>query len=172
VRSVADIGAGRFYYARKEAEDVGKAIKLTDKQVHMIVAASAGGATLREIAEAYGVSKDKIAKVLRENKDLKTVADNIKKESDQQEYNDLLDYFEKNRVHLAGRISKALDVPDEVFDASSLRDRGGFAKLVSELVLLMKRERDASGGGEDGGRRLEVVFVDNSKKEDGEAVEE
>lgn len=145
---------------------MGKAIKLTDKQVHMIVAASAGGATLREIAEAYGVSKDKIAKVLRENKDLKTVADNIKKESDKQEYNDLLDYFEKNRVHLAGRISKALDVPDEVFDASSLRDRGGFAKLVSELVLLMKREREFEGNGDEekGGNRITFVFADTSAK--------
>lgn len=147
--------------------------KLTDSQKRIIVAAYAsGGVSLRDLAAEYHVSKDTISNIVRENKDFKTKLDNIKKENDEQEYRDILEYFKTNDGKLAGRISKALDVPDEVFDASSLRDRGGFAKLVSELVLLMKRERDASGGGEDGGRRLEVVFVDNSKKEDREAVEE
>lgn len=149
---------------------MGKAITLTDKQVRMIVAASAGGASLREIAEAYGVSKDKISKILRENKSLQTIADNIKKDKDEEEYQDILDYFNRNAPHLAGRISKALDVPDEALDASSPKERCGFAKVVTELVLLMKRERENSGA-EERCRRIELVFVDNSRK-DGEGETE
>ena len=42
-----------------------KAIKLTEQQIRLIVAAAAGGATLRDIAAEYGVSKDKISKILR-----------------------------------------------------------------------------------------------------------
>lgn len=141
-----------------------KAITLTKQQERMIVAAAAGGASLREIAAAYGVSKDRIAKVIRENKQLKTVADNIKKETEEAEYRDILEYFERNKGKLAGRVAKALDVPDEAFDASSPRERCGFAKVVAELVLMMKHERDGEGNNTDGDK-LEIVFVDNAKKD-------
>ena len=139
--------------------------KLTDSQKRIIVAAYAsGGVSLRELAAEYHVSKDTISNILRENKDFQTKLDTIKKKSENQQYKNILEYFKQNDGKLAGRIEKALDVPDEVFDGSSLRDRGGFAKLVAELVLMIKRERENEDGGENSGRRLEVVFVDNSKK--------
>ena len=141
-----------------------KAITLTKQQERMIVAAAAGGATLREIAAAYGVSKDKIAKILRENEHLQTIADNIKKETEEAEYRDILEFFEKNKGKLAGRVAKALDVPDEAFDASSPKERCGFAKVVTELVLMMKHERDGEGNNSSSDR-LEIVFVDNAKKD-------
>lgn len=140
-----------------------KAIKLTEQQIRLIVAAAAGGASLRDIAAEYGVSKDKIAKILRENKDLKTKADNLKKESDEQAYADIADFFSQNRGKLAGRLAKALDIPDEIFDASSIRDRAGFAKVVTELALAMKNEGKQESEGADG-HSITFVFADTSAK--------
>ena len=140
-----------------------KAIKLTEQQIRLIVAAAAGGASLRDIAAEYGVSKDKIAKILRENKDLKTTADNLKKESDEQAYADIAEFFNQNRSKLAGRLAKALDIPDEIFDASSIRDRAGFAKVVTELILAMKHEGSEGGEGADS-HNITFVFSDTSVK--------
>ena len=140
-----------------------KAIKLTEQQIRLIVAAAAGGASLRDIAAEYGVSKDKIAKILRENKDLKTNADRIKKEADEADYADIAEFFNQNRGKLAGRLAKALDIPDEIFEASSIRDRAGFAKIVTELILTMKNE----GSKDDeaaSGHNITFIFSDTSAK--------
>ena len=83
-----------------------KATKLTEQQVRMIVAAAAGGATLRDIAAEYGVSKDKISKILRANKEIKTSADKIKKDADKKDYSDLADFFSQNRGKLAGHAAE------------------------------------------------------------------
>ncbi len=139
--------------------------KLTDSQKRIIVAAYyAGGVSLRDLAAEYRVSKDTITKILRENEDIRTKIDTIKKAREEQDYKDILDYFNQNASHLAGRISKALDVPDEALDASSPKERCGFAKVVAELVLMMKHERDGEDNNTDGDK-LEIVFVDNSKKD-------
>ena len=142
--------------------------KLTDSQKRIIVAAYyAGEVSLRDLAAEYHVSKDTITKILRENEPIRTKIDAIKKAQEEKDYTDILDYFNKNASHLAGRIAKALDVPDEALDASSPKERCGFAKVVAELVVMLKHERDGEGNNNDGDK-LEVVFVDNSKKDDGE----
>ena len=142
--------------------------KLTDSQKRIIVAAYAsGGVSIRDLAAEYQVAVGTISNVLRENKDFCTKLNAIKKAQEEKDYTDILDYFNKNASHLAGRIAKALDVPDEALDASSPKERCGFAKVVAELVVMLKHERDGEGNNNDGDK-LEVVFVDNSKKDDGE----
>jgi hypothetical protein len=143
-----------------------KATKLTEQQVRMIVAAAAGGATLRDIAAEYGVSKDKISKILRANKEIKTNADKIKKDADKKDYSDLADFFSQNRGKLAGRVAKALNVPDEVLEKASVRDRAGFAKVVTELILEMRREGQEEGSG-GASHNITFVFSDTSVKAEG-----
>ncbi len=69
-------------------------------------------------------TEDTISNILRENTDLRTKLDTIKKTRAKKAYKDILDYFAQNDDTLAGRVAKALDVPDEAFEASSPREAG------------------------------------------------
>ena len=142
--------------------------KLTERQKKKVIADYAtGGFTQAQLAAKYNVDRATINRIIKRDPDFATKCNNLKKEQEKQEYQDLADFFAKKNGHLVGRIAKALDVSDEALDASSPRDRCGFAKVVAELIILMKHERD-EGKDTSNGDKLEVVFVDNSKKDDGE----
>lgn len=139
--------------------------KLTERQKKKVIADYAtGGLTQAQLAAKYNVDRATINRIIKRDPNFATKCNTIKKEHEEQELLNLVDYFAKNEGKLVGRVAKALDIPDEAFDASSPRDRCGFAKVVAELVLMMKKERDGESNNNDGDK-LEVVFVDNSKKE-------
>lgn len=112
--------------------------KLTDADKKNIIAAYATGTwTVRELAAKYGVGKTTISQVLNDPRfsDIRTAADKIKNEELEKTYASMREYFAAGRQSAQTLIGKLLNIPQELIDASSLRERVGAAHYVKEMFL-------------------------------------
>lgn len=123
-----------FSYAERRI----KVAKLTDADKKNIIAAYATGTwTVRELAAKYGVGKTTISQVLNDPRfsDIRTQTDKIKNEELEKTYASMREYFAAGRQSAQTLIGKLLNIPQELIDASSLRDRVGAAHYVKEMFL-------------------------------------
>lgn len=110
--------------------------KLTERQKRIIVAAVASEtATVNELAEEYKVSAMTIYRVLEANPEFVKQCEYIKKKAEEETAETLKEYFSNNQKHARSLVSRLLNIPDELIDASSLRERVGAAHYVKEMFL-------------------------------------
>lgn len=120
----------------KIKEGARRVAKLTDKQKKIIVAAYASGAaTAPELAKEYGVSAMTVYRVIEADPDFVKKCEEIKNEAENEAAETLREYFANNQKHGRNLVSRLLNIPDELIDASSLRERVGAAHYVKEMFL-------------------------------------
>lgn len=112
------------------------AVKLSEQQKKNIVAAYAAGRyTARELASKYGTSIDAIYRVIKADKQFAEKCKNIKNDAEEAAAETLREYFANNQKQAKNLVARLLNIPDELIDASSLRERVGAAHYVKEMFL-------------------------------------
>lgn len=112
--------------------------KLTSRdREDIVIAYSSGEWTVRQLADKYGIGKSTVSDIIRDSKlaDVRQFADNIKNEERQKTYASMQEYFSAERQNAQTLIGKLLNIPQELIDASSLRDRVGAAHYIKEMFL-------------------------------------
>lgn len=108
--------------------------KLTERQKKNIIAAyAAGGVSLSDLAGRYKVSVETIRRAVKSDGDFVKKCEDIKKESDEETFKSLKDYFSSNQKFAKNLIGRLLDIPDELIAASTLRERVGAASYIKEM---------------------------------------
>ena len=140
-------------------------VKLTQIQKNEIVAKRAAGAKIMDLANEYHVSKTFISDLCRveseEYAEIRKTAEKIKNEELQKTYATMREYFAEGRQTAQGLIARLLNIPQELIDGSSLRDRVGAAHYIKDMF--------ADPDIELGGDKVSVVInlADTSEKESG-----
>lgn len=112
------------------------AVRLSEQQKKNIVAAYAAGRyTARELASKYGTSIDAIYRVIKADKQFAEKCKNIKNEAEEEAAETLREYFANNQKQAKNLVARLLNIPDELIEASSLRERVGAAHYVKEMFL-------------------------------------
>lgn len=112
--------------------------KLTRKQEENIVVLYASGAwSIRDLAKKYSVSKDTISNILnnRDYEEIRTKSDTIKKEEEETSLISMQEYFKERRSRAQRLLDSLLDIPEELIQKSSLRDRVGAAKYIQDMFV-------------------------------------
>ena len=110
--------------------------KLTQRDREDICLAYAGGGwTVRKLAEKYGVGKTTISEIINDAKlsDVRDEADRIKKEELKKTYASMREYFAAGRENAQTLITRLLNIPQELIDGSSLRERVGAAHYIKDM---------------------------------------
>lgn len=134
--------------------------KLTEKQKKNIVALyAAGGISQKALAKEYGVSETTIRNTINSDPDFAENCGYIKKGAEEEISESLREYFKSSQGFAKGLIERLLNIPDELIEASSLRERVGAAAYVRDMFLSEKDDNE----GEDGTpTTIEVVIEDAS----------
>lgn len=134
--------------------------KLTEKQKKNIVASyAAGGVSQKALAVKYGVSESTIYRIVEKDSTFEGKCKSIKKEAEKVTQESLKEYFKSSQGFAKGLIERLLNIPDELIDASSLRERVGAAAYVRDMFLSEKDEGDSK---DDTPTVIEVVVEDAS----------
>lgn len=134
--------------------------KLTEKQKKNIVALyAAGGISQKALASKYGVSESTIRNTINSDPDFAENCGHIKKEAEEETEESLREYFKSSQGFAKGLIERLLNIPDELIEASSLRERVGAAAYVRDMFLT---DKDEDVGEDDTPSIIEVVVEDAS----------
>ena len=143
--------------------------KFTDMQRQAIyLMYHLGGCSYRELAKEYNTSFETLGKILKDpslswldEKIARAKAENAEKTA-----RTMREHFEKNRTKALALIDKLLDIPDELIEASSLRDRVGAANYIKEMFA------DRDDGTDGTPITVNISLEDTSKPPQEESTEE
>ena len=134
--------------------------KLTERQKKNIIAAyAAGGVSQKALANKYGVSESTVRNIINNDPDFAENCGQIKKESEEETFKSLKDYFSSNQKFAKNLIGRLLDIPDELIAASTLRERVGAASYIRDMFII----DGASDAVDDTPANIEVVVEDASE---------
>ena len=113
-------------------------MKLTTEQKKEIVALYAGGGiSQEELAKRYGVSRPMIAKIVAKDDDFLQKVTDVKKDTEMS----MLDYIASRRSKAQSIMDMLIDMPVEMIERASMRDRMGALKILSECFAASEAER-------------------------------
>lgn len=137
--------------------------KLTARQEQNIVSAyAAGGVSQTDLAVKYGVNNATISRIIKRNAEFAEKCKEIKKEQEEEDAETMREYFKSRRGKAQSLLDALLNIPQDLIDKTSVRDRVGAAHYIKEMFLEGKDEEIT----EDGDERIEVVIVNNGKPSD------
>ena len=142
-------------------------MKLTAKQKANIVSAyAAGGISYSTLAAKYGVSIDTIGRIIKKAPDLQEKAEAIKKGADEEATLSMMEYIQSKRTKAQSLIDALLDIPVDLIKKSSLRDRMGAIKILTDCIT-------DNGKTESADNRMQFTFrvmdLSEENKENGDA---
>lgn len=142
---------------------------LTFDEKIAIAKLKAEGLTPYAIAKRLGWKKDRVYRALTNDKELQALCEEIANESEsnkktaaenaKQALKDL--YINKGK-ELVDRFYKLIDVPEELIESSSLRDRMGAAKLMLEMVENIANIADEAQIDDECAATIEIIAEDAS----------
>lgn len=142
---------------------------LTFDEKIAIAKLKAEGMAPHSIAKKLGMPRDRIYRALKSDEELQRLCDEISTECDgekktaaenaKQALKDL--YINKGK-ELVDRFYKLIDVPEELIESSSLRDRMGAAKLMLEMVENIANIADEAQIDDECAATIEIIAEDAS----------
>lgn len=142
---------------------------LTFDEKIAIAKLKAEGLTPYAIAKRLGWKKDRVYRALTNDEELQALCEEIANESEsnkktaaenaKQALKDL--YINKGK-ELVDRFYKLIDVPEELIESSSLRDRMGAAKLMLEMVENIANIADEAQSDDECPVTIEIIPEDAS----------
>lgn len=142
---------------------------LTFDEKIAIAKLKAEGLTPYAIAKRLGWKKDRVYRALDKDEELQALCEEIANESEsnkktaaenaKQALKDL--YINKGK-ELVDRFYKLIDVPEELIESSSLRDRMGAAKLMLEMVENIANVADEAQVDDECAANIEIIVEDAS----------
>ena len=115
-------------------------MKLTTEQKKEIVALYAGGGiSQEELARRYKVSRALIAKIVAKDDSFAQKVADVKKDAEIS----MLEYIASRRGKAQSLMDALLDMPIEMVEKASMRDRMGALKILSECFAASEAERMA-----------------------------
>ena len=108
--------------------------KLSEKQKKNIVASYiAGGVTYSMLARKYGVGIDTIRRAVKADPEFAKKCEELKKEEEAQTAQSMAEFFAAGRKNAQSLITRLLNIPDELIESSTLRERVGAAHYIKEM---------------------------------------
>ena len=121
------------------------------------------------LAAKYSVSKDMIFRIVQEAKAdgaFQKMQDDIKKEADEEATLSMMEYIQSKRTKAQSLIDALLDIPVDLIKKSSLRDRMGAIKILTDCIT-------DNGKTESADNRMQFTFrvmdLSEENKENGDA---
>ena len=111
-------------------------IHLNDAQKkHIIAEYATGKVSMKELAKKYGCSVTLIHKTVHADTEFKKKCEEEAKAAEIEAAASLRKYFAENQAHAAEVVKKLLDIPQELIDASTLRERVGAASYIKDMFM-------------------------------------
>lgn len=125
--------------------------KLTDKQRKKIIAeyvAGDGKITQEQLAKKYGVSRQAISLILRDE----NACENLRNKKKENEMS-MLSFLDSRTAKAQSLIDKVLETLPQDFEKASMRDKAGLLKILSEVFTPKETVED---NGRDEGIVIEI----------------
>lgn len=142
---------------------------LTFDEKIAIAKLKAEGLTPFAIANRLGWKKDRVYRALANDEELQALCEEMANESESNKKTAaenakkaLKDLYINKGKELVDRFYKLIDVPEELIEASSLRDRMGAAKLMLEMVENIANVADEEQTDDECAATIEIIAEDAS----------
>jgi DNA-binding phage protein len=142
---------------------------LTFDEKIAIAKLKAEGLTPYAIAKQLGIRREKIYRALKADKELQDLCNDLttdcnadKKTAAENAKQALKDLYINKGKELVDRFYKLIDVPEELIESSSLRDRMGAAKLMLEMVENIANVADEAQIDDESAASIEIIVEDAS----------
>lgn len=132
-----------------------KQVELDDFQKAEIVNKSALGRSVNSIAEEYGVSRQRIQRILEKCAEMLQECTHKKEET-------ICQWYENQTSTAEKIIERCFELfPDKLKDASA-RDLAGVCKIMIDMLETFKKSKQGNSDNADNTEELTIQFVDNS----------
>lgn len=142
---------------------------LTYNEKIAIAKLKAEGLSAYAIYNKLGIQKDRVYYALKNDEELRILieefsieAEDNKKTAAQNAKQALKNLYEEHGKELVDKFYQLINVPEELIEASSLRDRVGAAKLVLEMVGNIANAADEAQIDDECAATIEIIAEDAS----------
>lgn len=142
---------------------------LTYEEKIAIAKLKAEGLSAYAIYQKVGIPKDRVYRALKDDKELRRLVDDFAKDCEENKKNAaenakqaLRDLYNEHGKKLVDKFYQLINVPTELVEASSLRDRMGAAKLMLEMVENIANVADEAQIDDECAATIEIIAEDAS----------
>lgn len=142
---------------------------LTYEEKIAIAKLKAEGLSAYAIYQKVGIPKDRVYRALKDDEELRRLVDDFAKDCEENKKNAaenakqaLRDLYNEHGKELVDKFYQLINVPAELVEASSLRDRMGAAKLMLEMVENIANVADEAQIDDECAATIEIIAEDAS----------
>ena len=142
---------------------------LTYEEKIAIAKLKAEGLSAYAIYQKVGIPKDRVYRALKDDDELRRLVDDFAKDCEENKKNAaenakqaLRDLYNEHGKELVDKFYQLINVPAELVEASSLRDRMGAAKLMLEMVENIANVADEAQIDDECAATIEIIAEDAS----------
>ena len=142
---------------------------LTYEEKIAIAKLKAEGLSAYAIYQKVGIPKDRVYRALKDDEELRRLVDDFAKDCEENKKNAaenakqaLRDLYSEHGKELVDKFYQLINVPTELVEASSLRDRMGAAKLMLEMVENIANVADEVQIDDECAATIEIIAEDAS----------